>query len=99
MLKKWGNLNWHSTILIIKQKSEVEKVVQKKGLKCTVPIAIPLHTPETKRTFLPLLHDYFHYLLREDKLVAVKSYFKEKSDKNPLMNNQDKLSAGYKYSY
>jgi len=27
-----------------------------------VPIAIPLHAPETKSTFLPLLHDYFHYL-------------------------------------
>jgi len=33
---------------------------KKKVLKCNVPVFIPLHAPETKSTFLPLLHDYLH---------------------------------------
>jgi len=36
-------------------------VVTKKVLKGIIPIVIPLNAPETKSTFLPLLHEYFHF--------------------------------------
>jgi len=49
----------------------------KKVLKGVVPIAIPLNAPETKSTFLPLLHDYFHFsvylmdFLKDKKLATI----------------------------
>jgi len=49
-------------------------VETKKVLKGIVSIAIPLSAPETKNTFLPLLHDYFHfflYLMEDKKLTTI----------------------------
>jgi len=48
--------------LEFQQLVQILAVDKKAVVTKSVPIAIPLHAPETKSTFLPLLHDYFHYL-------------------------------------